>query len=224
MKTIILKGRAHPSKGKVQNTGAAKKKHKPWPGECLIMLDCETAGLDHEVYSLLSVAACSIEDPVQQLYLELKPINNNFDPEALEKNGLDFERLKHEGLPPERALRLLLKFVKKVAGKRLPVQVGRNPGFDKDFVRKYCKAFDLRWPFHYVPLDLISYYMGMMACNFEKAQTVNVDSRFWVGQPEHHALKDVLRQLKEWQRYQQFQGERFVLPNLAALHGKTDLF
>lgn len=197
------------------------KKLKPWAGECLIMVDTETAGLDPFIYSMLTIAACAIEDPSKHIYLELKPINRLIDPRAMKVNKLDFNELLKNGLQPKRAMRAVAHWVKNVAGKRQPVFVGRNPSFDWPFVGRYFAMARIKNPFWHAPLDLISYYMGMMACRFESAQTRNVDPRFIVGETAHHALKDILRQTVEWQRYQQYQGERIILPNLQLLSGRS---
>ncbi len=196
-----------------------KKKSKPWLGECLIMVDTETVGLDPNVHSMLSIAACVVEDPRKQIYLELKPVNRTVDQKAMDLNKLDLAHLRKNGQTVVCAMRRIKRWVKQVSGSRRPIFTGRNASFDWAFVTRYFALARLKNPFHYVPLDLISYYMGMMACSFEKAQTRNVDQRFIVGDTAHHALKDVLRQTTEWQRYQQYQGERLILPNLALLKG-----
>src|SRR5581483_6545982 len=56
------------------------------------------------------------DDYEQRFYKELRPISNNFEPEALRVNGLDRARLCLHGEPPEKAMTEACRWVKSVAG------------------------------------------------------------------------------------------------------------
>ena len=59
----------------------------------------------------------------QHFYAELKPISNEFDPEALRVNGMNRERLLLEGQSPDTVMREAMDWVQKVAGNGKPVLV-----------------------------------------------------------------------------------------------------
>ena len=61
--------------------------------EIFISVDVETAGPIPAEYSLLSIGACSIFDPEKTFACELRPINRNFEPKALEVTGLSLDEL-----------------------------------------------------------------------------------------------------------------------------------
>ncbi len=78
-------------------------------------MDIEADGPIPGPYSMLSLGAAvagfqdargfTAADPQQQtFYRELRPISEEFDPQALAVSGLDRERLKAEGSEPEVAL------------------------------------------------------------------------------------------------------------------------
>ena len=58
-----------------------------------ISVDVETAGPSPSNYSLLSIGACSVDDPSVSFYIELKPIHSNISPEAIKVHGLDLDTL-----------------------------------------------------------------------------------------------------------------------------------
>jgi len=67
-----------------------------------ISVDVETSGPNPSQYSLLSIGACTIFEPVTTFYVELKPMNERYLESAMMINRLSFERLKENGEPPEK--------------------------------------------------------------------------------------------------------------------------
>jgi len=65
-----------------------KKKSSVHKNEVYISVDIEAAGPVPGEYSMLSIGACDVELPKKSFYIELKPINDNFIPEALAVSGL----------------------------------------------------------------------------------------------------------------------------------------
>lgn len=77
----------------------------------------------------------------QHFYRELRPISANFQPEALEINRLDRERLCREGQPPERAMTEAARWVSEVAAGGKPVLVAYPLSFDWSWLYWYFIRF-----------------------------------------------------------------------------------
>ncbi|MCD6401048.1 MAG: hypothetical protein J7L73_03880, partial [Anaerolineales bacterium] len=56
-----------------------------------ISVDVETSGPNPSQYSLLSIGACTIFEPVTTFYVELKPMNERYLESAMMINRLSFE-------------------------------------------------------------------------------------------------------------------------------------
>lgn len=76
-----------------------------------------------------------------RLYKELRPISENFEPEALRVNGLDRTRLCLEGEPPEQAMTEACRWVKGIAGASQPVLVAYPLSFDWSWLYWYFIRF-----------------------------------------------------------------------------------
>jgi hypothetical protein len=123
--------------------------------------DVETDGAIPGPFSILSFAlvfAGSFDGRVfrrphnyeQSIYRELKPISENFDPEALSVNGLDRRRLCLEGEPPEKAMTDACDWVRVVAGPAQPVLVAYPLSFDWSWLYWYFIRFSANGsPFDY---------------------------------------------------------------------------
>ena len=92
----------------------------------------ETAGPIPGEYSLLSIGACSVFEPERTFACELKPINRNFDPKALEVAGLSLDELARTGLEPTQAMVAFASWVSDLAGPGgrpvLPASMHRSTG------------------------------------------------------------------------------------------------
>src|SRR3954447_25537373 len=63
--------------------------------ECFISVDVETAGATPATYSMLSLGACLVEDPLEStFYVELKPEKAAFTAEALAVSHLSLDVLE----------------------------------------------------------------------------------------------------------------------------------
>lgn len=122
--------------------------------------DVETDGPIPGPYSMLSLAivyAGSFDgahfqrppDYERRLYKELKPISEGFEPEALRVNGLDRERIRQEGEPPQRAMDEVNLWVRSVAGDCEPVLVAYPLSFDWTWLYWYF----IRFSSHGSPFD-----------------------------------------------------------------------
>lgn len=131
------------------------------PREIFVSVDVETAGPIPGEYSLLSIGACCAFDPDNGFTVEVKPINDAFDPKALEVTGFSMEELRQRGLDPEAAMKAFSDWLATLAhpGDML-VFVGFNAPFDWSFVNYYFHRFMGQNPFGFTALDIKSLYMG----------------------------------------------------------------
>ena len=114
--------------------------------------DVETDGPIPGPFSLLSFAIVYAgafdgerftrpENYGHRLYLELKPISDNYQEEALRVNGLDRARLCTEGKAPQQAMTEAYRWVKQLAGNRKPVLVAYPLSFDWAWLYWYFIRF-----------------------------------------------------------------------------------
>jgi DNA polymerase III epsilon subunit-like protein len=172
------------------------------PAECLISVDVEAAGPAPSSYALLAIGACLVDDPDRQFSVELQPTHLAETAEAAAVHGLSLERLRVEGVPPERAMAQFDTWVRESAGAgQRPVFVGFNAAFDWMFVADYFHRFVGHNPFGHAPLDIKSYYMGAADVTF------GATSRRWLAErypdlPDlaHDALQDAVDQAHLFRR------------------------
>jgi DNA polymerase III epsilon subunit-like protein len=133
--------------------------------EVYISVDVESAGPIPGEYSLLAIGACRVDRPQHTFACELKPLNRNADPRALEVTGLSLEDLDRRGLEPAEAMQRFAVWLAEGLGpdNRL-VFVGLNAPFDWSFVNYYFHRFVGRNPFGFAALDIKSFYMGVTGC------------------------------------------------------------
>ena len=129
--------------------------------EAFISIDVETAGPIPGEYSMLSIGACLVIDPSRTFACELKPINLNAVPAALEVSGFSLERLQEAGLDPAHAMAQFGDWIADVAEEADPVFVGFNAPFDWSFVNYYFHRFAGHNPFGFTALDIKALWMGV---------------------------------------------------------------
>jgi hypothetical protein len=114
--------------------------------------DVETDGPIPGPYSMLSFAlvfagrfdGVHFEHPNSfetSLYLELKPISDTFQIEALRVNGLDRDRLMRDGISPQRAMAEASQWIYEVSGSGTPVIVSYPLSFDWSWLYWYFINF-----------------------------------------------------------------------------------
>ena len=114
--------------------------------------DIETDGPIPGPYSMLSfalVCAGSFDgstferpsDYKRVFYREMTPISDRFELEALQVNGLDRERLKHDGLRPEVAMNEAVDWIRQETGGGRPVLVAFPLSFDWAWLYWYFVNF-----------------------------------------------------------------------------------
>jgi hypothetical protein len=136
--------------------------HQPTSTDMYFSADVETDGPIPGPFSLLSFALVSagtfdgnlFERPPysnnRHFYCELRPISENFEPEALKVNGLDRQRLTVEGIDPIIAMSRAAEWVLEVSGPCRPVLVAYPLSFDWSWLYWYFVSFSkLGSPFSY---------------------------------------------------------------------------
>ena len=159
--------------------------------DVLVSVDVETSGPIPGKYSLLAIGACSV-DGEEAFSCEIKPLNDNADPKAMEVIGLSLDALKDRGLMPSQAMEQFSEWLYSLRSEAGPfVFVGLNAPFDWSFVNYYFHRFAGGNPFGYTALDIKAYYMGVMGCRWSET-TSSAMSRMLRPQlvPDHRALQD----------------------------------
>lgn len=177
--------------------------------ELFISVDVETAGPIPGEYSLLSIGACDVDDETRSFSIELKPINANADPKALEITGLSLEVLMEQGETPEAAMAAFGDWARGLAGSHCTlVFVGFNAPFDWSFVNYYFHRYAGENPFGFAALDVKALYMGATGCSWADTRSSEIAKQLGPAhRGDHNALHDA-----------KYQAELFRL--VRAIHHK----
>ncbi|MEU5281258.1 3'-5' exoribonuclease [Streptomyces asoensis] len=172
-----------------------------------ISVDIEADGPIPGPYSLLSLGAAvagrhdaggfTAADPARQtFYRELRPISDDFVPEALAVSGLDRERLAVEGLRPELALAQFTRWVREVSEDAQPVMCGYPASYDWTFLYWYLVRFTGASPFgHSGCLDMKTLYAAKAGAPLRSVAKRTMPARLLPRRPHtHHALDDAVEQ------------------------------
>jgi DNA polymerase III epsilon subunit-like protein len=176
--------------------------HSSCDRETLISVDIETAGPSPREYSILSIGACTVFEPGRTFYVEIQPVNENFQPEALRVSGLSLEKLKTDGLTPVDAMTRFAGWLAEVTPREhRPVFVAFNAPFDWMFVNDYFHNFIGHNPFGHNALDIKAFYMGLTGSCWHETSMNNITRRYF-GERHltHHALQDALDQAEIFRR------------------------
>jgi DNA polymerase III epsilon subunit-like protein len=160
--------------------------------EIFVSVDVETAGPIPGEFSLLSIGACLVEDDSRTFKIELKPINHNADPKALEVTGLSLEALAERGETPEAAMTAFGAWLRGLAGEgKTLVFVGFNAPFDWSFVNYYFHRFTGQNPFGFTALDIKALYMGATGGSWADTRSSQMSKQLGpVGKGDHDPLHD----------------------------------
>jgi DNA polymerase III epsilon subunit-like protein len=164
--------------------------------EVYISVDVETAGPNPADYSLLTIGACTIAEPQQTFYVELRPVNPKFVPEALAVSRLSMERLFERGAPPNKAMEQFETWIKEqVQEGEQPILIAFNAPFDWMFLNDYFHHHLGRNPFGHTAIDIKSFYMGLTGVRWQQTAMQHVGPRYLGDQQlTHHALRDAMDQ------------------------------
>ena len=188
-----------------------------------ISVDVETTGSPSpEKYSMISLGACVVGDTNKQFYKEIKPINGNFQIDAmkivvpgikcfqdylpseeLNPSGDKFdprvclEILSHKGEGPRKVMEDFANWIFKVTEGYKPVEVASPIKFDGSFTSFYFSRFySDENPFKWNGEDINSMYRG--AVGNENAHIAQLGFRE-KGLP-HNSLEDAIIQAREMEK------------------------
>src|SRR5512137_169871 len=137
--------------------------------EAFLSIDIETAGPYPARYALLSVGACTIDDPDNGLYLTLKPDKSAVVPSAMHLNQLSMDLLSTDGADPRSAMQTLARWIRKAAPPGThPVMVAFNAPQDWPFINHYFYEYLGENPLGTNAIDIKAFYMGLMGCPWEE--------------------------------------------------------
>lgn len=127
--------------------------------EVYISADIETDGPIPGPFSMLSFAFIEVgrfdgnrfvrSSAPRTFYQELRPISDEFEPEALAVNGLDRDLLMTRGADPRQAMDDARAWIKTVAGTDVPVLVAFPLSFDWSWLYWYFVRFGGQSPFNH---------------------------------------------------------------------------
>jgi hypothetical protein len=189
-------------------------------GDAYFSADVETDGPIPGPFSMLSfgiVYAGSFDGRYfqrpanyeQYLYKELRPISDNFEPEALRINGLDRKRLCLEGEPPEKAMLDACHWIKEIAGPAQPVLVAYPLSFDWSWLYWYFIRFSLEGsPFAYSRcFDIKTAVAVKAAIPISEAGRSNVAPALRSKHPHtHNAVDDAISQAEIFANVFEWEG------------------
>jgi Exonuclease len=184
--------------------------------------DVETDGPIPGPYSILSFALVYAgsfggrefkrpDSYERTLYKELRPISENFEPEALQINGLNRSRLCVEGEPPEVAMTEACRWVKGIAGSAQPVLVAYPLSFDWSWLYWYFVRFSAEGsPFAYSRcFDIKTALAVKAAIPISEAGRSQVDLSLRSKHPHtHHAVDDAVAQAEIFANVFEWEGIR----------------
>lgn len=186
-----------------------------------ISVDIEADGPIPGPYSMLSFGAAvagtqdadgfTAADPEKAtFYRELRPISEEFVPEALAVSGLDRDRLQREGAEPAAALAEFDDWVREVAPGAQPVMCGYPASYDWMFLYWYLIRFTGASPFgHSGCLDMKTLYAAKARLPLRAVAKGTMPRELLSRRRHtHHALDDAIEQAE-------------LFANLMAWHGNS---
>ena len=166
----------------------------------MIIVDCETTGLESYRHALVSIGAVLYEEQDKTFYTEMKPIEGTeISEKALEVNGYTYEYLKSIETTTAEALKKFGKWVNWEVEPNFPKHFigGFNTHFDAGFINNsYQRVMDsgvfINQPFfdfHY--LDLYSVFLSKVGVTMHEGTGLRGVCEYLGVRPEpkpHNAL------------------------------------
>jgi len=191
-------------------------------GDVYFSADVETDGPIPGPFSMLSFALVYAgrfdgkqfrrpENLGENFYRELRPISENFQPEALLVNGLDRDRLSREGEVPEKATEDAYEWITGVAGGAKPVLVAYPLSFDWAWLYWYFVRFSSKGsPFnHSLCFDMKTAYAVKAAVPISEAGRSKILPQLRPDRRHtHHALDDATEQAEIFGNLFEWGGNR----------------
>ena len=145
---------------------------------------------------MISLGACTLTQPRQTFYIEIKPDKPDSLPDALAISGLNMEKLAFEGVEPKIAMQALADWLEKIIpAEEKPLFVAFNAPFDWMFVNDYLLRYLGHNPFGHAALDIKSYYMGQEGVDWSQTSMRFISDHLQGNGPlSHNALQDAIDQ------------------------------
>jgi len=132
----------------------------------------------------------------RSIYLELKPISERYESEALAVNGLDRDELARTGVDPNEAMREADRWVRENAGDARAVLVAYPVAFDWAFLYWYFIRYNASSPFGFSScLDIRTFYQARALTPFDSSSQRAMPP--WLlptAEHTHNAADDALEQ------------------------------
>jgi len=191
-------------------------------GDMYFSADVETDGPIPGPFSILSFALvfAGSYDGIRFLapqnyqvsfYRELKPISGDFQPDALQVNGLDRDRLVKEGELPDKAMTDAAKWIRQIAGEAKPILVAYPLSFDWSWLYWYFTMFSASGsPFnHSLCFDIKTAFAVKAGVPIsESGKSKLLPSLRPQSKHTHHALEDAIEQAEIFARVFEWEGNR----------------
>ena len=161
--------------------------------ELYVAVDVEADGPIPGPYSMLSLGMAVAGRPDLTFYTELKPISDDFVPEALAVSGLDRDRLIAEAPTAEDAMKAAASWINGLRKQGKPVFLAAPAVWDGMYVHWYFTRFTGRSPFGATGsgVDLRSYWMGRTGGNWFGSRKTDILRALDLRLPHtHHAGED----------------------------------
>ncbi len=169
--------------------------------ETYISVDVEAAGPVPALYSMLSLGAVAVHNLKQTFYVELKPVNDKFIPDAMKIVGRSLQDFAEKGREPKEAMAAFRDWVAQIASGAKPIFVGFNATFDWAFVNFYFHQYIGENPLGFGGIDIKSYYMGLTGCAWEDTRSSRIRAEFkGAVRHTHNALDDAIEQAEMFHR------------------------
>jgi hypothetical protein len=129
-------------------------------------------------------------------YRELRPISDEWLPEAVEASGLDRDTLARDATEPKLAMEEAVDWVRSVAAGARPVLVGYPVVFDWMFLHWYYVAFAGESPFGFSgALDIKTMYQQKARVKVNEAGRADLPPALRASRPHtHNAREDAIEQ------------------------------
>jgi DNA polymerase III epsilon subunit-like protein len=162
--------------------------------ELYVAVDVEADGPIPGPYSMISLGMAVVDRPGLTFYTELKPISDDFVPQALAVSGLDRDRLLREAPTATEAMTAAAAWVNGLRRIGRPVFLAGPAVWDGMFVHWYFVRFTGKSAFSTTGagIDLRSYWMGRTGCEWSATRKGDIKQRLGLtGLPHtHHAGED----------------------------------
>ncbi|MEV6304805.1 exonuclease [Actinoplanes sp. NPDC051861] len=162
--------------------------------ELYVAVDVEADGPIPGPYSMLSLGMAVAGRPDLTFYTELRPISEEFVPQALAVSGLDRDRLLREAPAADEAMRAAAKWVNGLRAIGRPVFLAAPAVWDGMFVHWYFVRFVGHSPFGSTGsgVDLRSWWMGATGVEWAETRKGRIKHALGLtGVPHtHHAGED----------------------------------